>query len=113
MIMERLDELLKSCFKPKGSFHFRTLPELTDFVIEQGGILYYNHHMKLLKESPFEHHENSPEQRQARDIIPSTIVLQAFYNHAFLAMSVKNAFFDQPLPEQPDHHPILIFKKAG
>ncbi len=38
--MERLDELLNSCFKPKGSFHFSTMPELTDFVIDQGGILY-------------------------------------------------------------------------
>jgi len=40
MNMERLDELLNSCFKPKGSFHFRTLPALTEFVIDQGGILY-------------------------------------------------------------------------
>lgn len=35
-----INELINSCYKPNGNFHFRNLSELTTFVLEQGGILY-------------------------------------------------------------------------
>jgi hypothetical protein len=38
--MERIDEFINSCFTPNCKFQFRTLPELTAFVIKQGRILY-------------------------------------------------------------------------
>jgi hypothetical protein len=38
--MGRLEEFIKSCHTPAGKFQFRTLPELTAFVIKQSRILY-------------------------------------------------------------------------
>jgi len=67
--MERLDELLKSCFKPKGSFHFSTLEELTDYVIEQGGILCPVSIHYTFGYFDLAYLENDPEDKEVANII--------------------------------------------